>query len=270
MRELPSRGLSVFTTERGDRGPRVLFVPGAGADHVGWGLLMRALRDDVRGFAFDPRGTGRTAGDASQTGVHVLAADLAALIETFDEPVHVVAHSLGTRVAMAAAARLSDRVASLFLFGPWYRSDPFMQHRIEMLMEICLKGDRRIAAQTILWLLTSRALQVDEPERFAHYVDAMFLGQSATPWSTVVRQLGAGRESPVSEEEIAAIRCPVRVAIAEADRMIEPPASEALARRLGVDPVRFTGPRASHLAHVEMPDAVAAAVRAWLGEVVAG
>lgn len=269
MRELTSRGLTLYTTERGERGPRVLFVPGAGADHVGWGVAMRALRDEIRGFAFDPRGTGRTAGDASQTGVAVLAADLAALIETFDEPVHVVAHSLGTRVAMAAAARLGERVASLFLFGPWYRTDPFMEHRIEMLMEMCLKGERRIAAQTIMWLLTSRALQVDEPERFAQYVDAMFLGSAATPWSTVVRQLGAGRESPVSEEELGAIRCPVRVAIAEADRMIEPQASEALARRLGVEPVRFTGPRASHLAHVEMPDVFAAAVRTWLSQVSA-
>lgn len=265
--ELPTRGLTLYTSERGERGPRVLFVPGAGADHVGWGMTMRALREDIRAVAFDPRGTGRTTGDASQTGVDVLAADLLALIDALGEPVHIVAHSLGTRVSLLAASRAPEKIRSLFLFGPWYKSDAFMEHRADMMMEVCLKGDRRVAAQTLMWLLTSRALQVDEPERFSQYIDAMFLGPTATTWSTVVRQLRAGRDAPVSEEEIDAVECPVRVVLAEHDRMIEPPYSESLAARMGVDPVRLTGPRASHLAHVEMPDVFAQAVRQWLSEV---
>ena len=267
MIELDSRGLSVYTTRRGERGPLVLFVPGAGADHLGWGVAMRLLRDDARSVAYDPRGTGRTTGGAGPASVAVLADDLAALIDALGEPVHLVAHSLGTRVAMAAAARPGARVRSLFLFSPWYRSDPYMEHRQDMMHEICASGERRIAAQTLLWLLTSRALQTEEPERFEQYLDAMFLGPRATPWSTILAQLRAGREAPADEAELDRLTMPVRVVLAERDRMIEPEASEALATRLAVDPVRLTGPRASHLAHVEMPEAFVRALLDWLHEV---
>jgi pimeloyl-ACP methyl ester carboxylesterase len=269
--ELVGRGLTVYTTRRGERGPLVLFVPGAGADHVGWGTAMRLLREEIRAVAYDPRGTGRTRGDARDVGVETLAEDLVALLDAVadGERVHVVAHSLGTRVALSAAARAGGRVASLFLFAPWYRNDPYMDHRMDMLEALCALADRRLAAQTILWLLTSRTLQVDEPERFRQYLDAMFLGPAATPWETVVAQLRAGREAPIAEAELDRIACPVRVLVADQDRMIEPPASEALARRLGAGVVRLTGPRASHLAHVEMGEAFAQALRAWLGEVAA-
>lgn len=269
MIELGSRDLRVYTTRRGERGPLVLFVPGAGADHLAWGVTMRLLRDEVRGVAYDPRGTGRTLGDASAVGVAVLAADLVALVESLGEPVHLVAHSLGTRVAMAAAARRPDQVRSLFLFSPWYRSDPYMQHRQDMIHEVVHKGDRRVAAQTLLWLLTSRHLQVEEPERFEQYVEAMFLGARATPWPTILRQLEMGREAPIGDAELDRLTMPVRVVLAEHDRMIEPQASEALAARLGVEAVRLTGPRASHLAHVEMPEAFARLLAAWLGAVAA-
>jgi aminoacrylate hydrolase len=265
--ELASRGLSLYVTRRGDQGPLVVFVPGAGADHLGWGVSMRLLRDDVRSVAYDPRGTGRTGGDANQSGVEVLVGDLVALVDSLGEPVHLVAHSLGTRVAMGAAARAPERVRSLFLFAPWYRGDPFMDHRQDMLYEVCQKGDRRIAAQTLLWLLTSRALQVEEPERFDQYLEAMFLGERATPWPTILRQLRAGRDEPIGEDELDGLTVPVRVLVAEHDRMIEPPTSEALADRLGADVVRLSGPRASHLAHVEMAEAFAQLVRDWLGQV---
>lgn len=230
---------------------------------------MRRIQADARALAYDPRGTGRTGGDASQTGIEVLTADLLALIDALGEEVHLVAHSLGTRIAMAAAARAPERVRSLFLFAPWYRSDAFMEHRQDMMYEICMKGDRRVAAQTLLWLLTSRALQVEEPERFEQYMEAMFLGPRATPWSTVVRQLQAGRNAPIPDEELDRLAMPVAIVIAEHDRMIEPPASESLAQRLGVEPVRIAGPRASHLAHIEMADAFAQALETWLRRVAA-
>lgn len=269
MIELVSRGLSVYATRRGERGPLVVFVPGAGADHLAWGVPMRLLSDEIRAVAYDPRGTGRTAGDASQGGVEVLVDDLVALLDSLGESAHIVAHSLGTRVALGAAARGGGRVRSLFLFAPWYRSDPFMDHRQDMMHEVCRKGDRRVAAQTLLWLLTSRALQVEEPERFEQYLEAMFLGERATPWPTILRQLQAGREAPIGEDELDRLTMPVRVLLAEQDRMIEPPASEALAERLGAEVVRLSGPRASHLAHVEMPEAFARALRAWLAAVAA-
>lgn len=267
MIELRERALSVYTTRRGERGPLVLFVPGAGADHLGWGVVMRLLRDEIRAVAYDPRGTGRTRGDAGDSGIAVLAQDLIALIDVLGERVHLVAHSLGTRVALEAAARSPGSVASLFLFSPWYRSDAFMEHRQDMMYEVCTKGERRIAAQTLLWLLTSRTLQVEEPGRFDQYLEAMFLGPHATPWPTVVRQLQSGRHEPAREEDLDRITAPVHVVLAERDRMIEPEASEALARRLGADVTRLAGPRSSHLAHVEMAEPFAAALRRWLAEV---
>lgn|GEM_PF-5084300 len=265
--ELPARGLTVYTTQRGERGPLVLFVPGAGADHVGWGVVMRTLRDEIRAVAYDPRGTGRTRGDASQVGVEVLAGDLVAIVETLGEPVHVVAHSLGTRVALEAGAVSGERIASLTLFSPWYRTDPYFLHQAAMMQEIATRGDRRVAAQTLLWLLTSRALQVEEPERFEQFLDAMFLSAAATEWTTIVRQLRAGRESPVADATLDRVRVPVQVVVAEHDRMVDPAYSLALARRMDAPVVRLTGPRASHLAHVEMPIPFADAVRAFLARV---
>jgi len=269
--ELPTRNLRVWTSARGT-GETVLFVSGAGADHVGWGLTTRIVAQRYRTVVFDQRGTGRTQGTARGLSVPLLADDLAALMDAPEaapagEKIHVVAHSLGTRVALLATALRPDRVRSLTLFAPWDGEDAYLRRQTAIRHEFMTRGSREMAAEMLLFLLTSRALQNSEPERFRQFLDAMFLGPQAPPWDTIVEQLEIGLHWELTDETISRIRVPMLVVTAEHDHMTPRVYGEQMARRLRARHVTLRGERASHLAHVEMPEAFAQVVTAFLDRV---
>jgi pimeloyl-ACP methyl ester carboxylesterase len=261
----------VWVTQQG-QGPAVLFLSGAGADHVGWGLTARHLRTRYRTIAFDARGTGRTQGPALPVSVEVMAEDALALVEALlpGERVHLVGHSMGTRVALALALRLPQKAASLTLFAPWDDEDPYVQRQVALRQAVLRYLPRELAAELLLSLLTSRAFQVESPERFQAYLQAMFLGPHAPSWEVIREHLGMGSRWRIPADAAQRLGCPVLVVAAEEDRMVEPRDSESLARRLGARYAVLRGPHASHLAHVEMAETFASLVGSFLDEVEAG
>ncbi len=269
--ELGERNLRVWTSVRG-AGETVVLVSGAGADHVGWGLSSRLLSRRFRTVAFDQRGTGRTEGPREGLSVPLLAEDLAHLLDRGEiapegERVHVVGHSLGTRVALAACALRPERVKSLTLFAPWEGDDAYLARQTAIRHEMLTRGSRESAAEMLLFLLTSRTFQNQDPARFRQYLDAMFLGPEAPPWETIVEQLEIGLNWKLTDETIARIRVPILVITAEHDHMTPQVYGEAMAKRLRAPHVALRGERASHLAHVEMPEVFAEVVGTFLARV---
>jgi pimeloyl-ACP methyl ester carboxylesterase len=98
--------------------PAMLFLHGAGLDHSVWALLARAFAH--RGFAVlapDLPGHGRSAG-APLPSIAVMADWTAALIEAAGVgTARVVGHSMGSLVALEAAAGHSGRVSALALIA---------------------------------------------------------------------------------------------------------------------------------------------------------
>ncbi len=100
--------------------PGVVFVHGALHDHSVWGLQSRYLAHHGRAvLAVDLPGHGRSAG----TALDVPAAGrwLSALIESSGlQRCALVGHSMGSLIALEAAARLGARASALVMVGTAY------------------------------------------------------------------------------------------------------------------------------------------------------
>jgi pimeloyl-ACP methyl ester carboxylesterase len=103
--------------EQHGRGPDIVFLHGAGGNHLSWWQQVAEFSRAYRCTTFDARGWGLSRGDMA-VGRWSLGTDLVALLEHLGiERAHVVAQSMGGR-AVAGLARLApERVRSLVLGG---------------------------------------------------------------------------------------------------------------------------------------------------------
>jgi pimeloyl-ACP methyl ester carboxylesterase len=110
-------GISLFYEKYGS-GPSLVLVHGGFDDHhTNWARVKPLLAEQFEVYAAARRGRGET----QATEGHSLedeAADIAALIASIDQPVFLLGHSYGAQVALAAAARLPNRVRKLVLYEP--------------------------------------------------------------------------------------------------------------------------------------------------------
>jgi pimeloyl-ACP methyl ester carboxylesterase len=120
--ELRVDGRAVFAAT-GGRGfsrqePAVVLIHGAGMDHVVWALVARSLAHRGRSvLALDLPGHGRSAGPAL-TSILEMARWLIRLLDvTGIEEAALVGHSLGSLLALEAAALAATRVRRLALLG---------------------------------------------------------------------------------------------------------------------------------------------------------
>ncbi|MEO0763416.1 MAG: alpha/beta fold hydrolase BchO, partial [Pseudomonadota bacterium] len=87
---------------RGDRGPRVLLLHGAGASAHSWQGVMERLAPDHRLLAPDLPGHGFSdLGPGGRQSLPVMAAGVAALIDALEAPPDLIAgHSAGAAIAL--------------------------------------------------------------------------------------------------------------------------------------------------------------------------
>lgn len=104
-------------TGPGDDRVRIVYVHGLGGSSTNWTALMRELRDDADQFALDLPGFGESPPAGGHT-VGEYVADVIALVEEFDEPVHLVANSLGGMICVYVAAARPDLIETLSLVSP--------------------------------------------------------------------------------------------------------------------------------------------------------
>lgn len=99
------------------RGPDVVFLHGAGGNHLVWWQQVAAFSRSFRCTTFDARGWGLSSGDMA-IGRFSLGTDLVALLEHLGiESAHVIAQSMGGR-AVAGLTRLAPgRIRSIVLCG---------------------------------------------------------------------------------------------------------------------------------------------------------
>jgi pimeloyl-ACP methyl ester carboxylesterase len=101
-------------------GPPLLLVHGLAGSASVWGPFIKRLRNcGYTALAPDLPGSGYSDGSEGPLGVDGMADWIAELLEARGiSQTHVVAHSLGSQVALALARRHPDRVARLVLAGP--------------------------------------------------------------------------------------------------------------------------------------------------------
>lgn len=103
--------------EQHGTGPDIVFIHGAGGNHLVWWQQVAAFGAHFRCTVYDARGWGRSTGEMG-IGRWALGTDLVALIEHLGiARAHIVAQSMGGR-AVAGLSRLAPtRIHSLLLCG---------------------------------------------------------------------------------------------------------------------------------------------------------
>ena len=103
----------------GQDGDVVLLVHGYGGDRNSWLFLHEPLAARHRVYALDLPGHGTSSKDVGDGSVSLLVDAVLGVLDAVGvERAHLVGHSLGGAVAVAAAARHPERVHSLILIAP--------------------------------------------------------------------------------------------------------------------------------------------------------
>jgi pimeloyl-ACP methyl ester carboxylesterase len=101
---------------RSGQGPALVLVHAGTTDHHSWDPLLPTLTAHFTVYAMDRRGRGGS-GDSPAYAIEREFEDVAAVVDSFGEPVHLLGHSYGALCALGAA-RLTPNVAKLVLYEP--------------------------------------------------------------------------------------------------------------------------------------------------------
>lgn len=235
-------------------GPVVVMLPSLGRPAADLARLATALRAaGYRTALADLHGIGGSPPLPPGGSLRDIAADVLAAIGACDEPVAVVGHAFGNRVARCMAADRPDRVRSLVLLG-------------------C--GGRVPGAKSALAALTRCFdASLSEAEHLSAVADAFFApGHDPAVWrdgwhaAAAQAQRHAGTAIPVEHWWLPPAPLPV-LALVGADDRVSPPANAlSLAAALGERGRAEVIPDAGHALLPEQPEAVATAVIGWLKE----
>ncbi|QPF74257.1 alpha/beta hydrolase [Roseateles sp. DAIF2] len=247
--------------------PCVVFLHGALNDHSVWTLLARWFAHHGHGvLAPDLPGHGRSAG-APLASIPALGAWVGQLLEAAGvrQPAALVGHSMGSLIALEAAAQAPERSRALALVGTAYP----------------MKVSEAL-------LSTAR----EQPERAIAMVNSFsFSGLAAKPaypgpgaWlqggEIALKRRIQGRQSALNLfehdfrlcdgytgglEAAAKVRCPTRLILGERDQMTAPKQTAALVEALAAVKPQLLRLNAGHSLMAEAPDAMLRALRELLG-----
>jgi pyruvate dehydrogenase E2 component (dihydrolipoamide acetyltransferase) len=240
----------------GQDGEVVLLVHGYGGDRNSWLFLQEPLAARHRVYALDLPGHGTSSKDVGDGSVGVLADAVVGVLDSIGaERAHLVGHSLGGAVAVAAATRDPRRIASLTLiapsgFGPEINAaylrgfaDAQTRRELKPVVGQIFADESLVTRQVVDDLLAYKRLDgVDEA--LHALLGALLLPDSdaqRTDAATAVAAFGGA--------------VPVTVVWGSADRVI--PAAQAAAVPGAVSHL-VDG--AGHMPHMERPAAVQAAI----------
>jgi pyruvate dehydrogenase E2 component (dihydrolipoamide acetyltransferase) len=240
----------------GGDGEVVLLIHGYGGDRNSWLFLQEPLAARHRVYALDLPGHGTSSKEVGDGSVGVLADAVVGVLDSIGaERAHLVGHSLGGTVAVAATTRDPRRIASLTLiapsgFGPEINAaylrgfaDAQTRRELKPVVGQIFADESLVTRQVIDDLLAYKRLDgVDEA--LHALLGALLLPDSdaqRTDAATAVAAFGGA--------------VPVTVVWGSADRVI--PAAQAAAVPGAVSHL-VDG--AGHMPHMERPAAVQAAI----------
>jgi len=247
--------------------PAVVFLHGAMHDHSVWGLQTRYLAH--HGFSVlapDLPGHGASAGPALAS-VEACADWLLALLDTAGiGRAALVGHSMGSLVALEAAARLDERASHLVLIGP-----AFPMKVSDALLSTALEAPLKAIDMVNAFSHAGHAAKPSAPgpgfslhganralmRRLQAAHAAAGHGNLFHTDFLVCDRYAAGLEAA------ARVRCKSLLIVGTRDQMNAPKASTALAQALHGNVVSLP---AGHSLMGEAPDGVLNAIRSFLSE----
>ncbi len=245
--------------------PAVVMVHGAIDDHSVWALQSRSLAHHGCGvLAVDLPGHGRSAGPALAS-VEAAADWLLSLLAAAGvERALLVGHSMGSLIALEAAARLGERALGLVMVGTAYPMkvsaallDTALNEPLEAIDMVNAFSHSTLAAKPSapspgFWLRgNGRALNRRNQRGYAEAGHGNLFHHDFG----VCDRYGHGLEAA------ALVTCPVSFVLGQGDQMTTPGAARALGEALHAKTIRLP---AGHSLMGETPDGVLEAIRSLL------
>ncbi|MDE2166409.1 MAG: alpha/beta fold hydrolase [Alphaproteobacteria bacterium] len=239
--------------------PTVVLLHGAGMNHTIWAFQARTLAHHGRNvLAFDFPGHGGSAGPALET-IEVLADWLLRALATLDVACFRLAgHSMGSLVALEAAARAGAACEALALLGfvPQMRVHPD-------LLGAARAGAHLASELIVAWSFGLKNLTGGNPTPGVLLPDAALRLIEQTPAPSLAADLAACDRYQGALAAASAVRCPVLLLSGAQDRMT--PAKQAEAFTGNFAQARSIVLRdCGHMLMVEQPVAVLDSLRAIL------
>ena len=178
--------------EKAGEGPPLVLVHGNIDDHTYWEMVQPTLAKNFTVFAIDRRGRGKS-GDTADYRLELEFDDVAAVVDSIDQPVILLGHSYGALIGLEAALRTKN-LSKLILYEPPILKDPqevddSLVETIAKIETILSEGENEQAL--LLFLETLLEMSSDEIDlaRSTPYWQVMV---NAAP--TLPRELKGGAE----------------------------------------------------------------------------
>ena len=240
--DIQANGVRLHWTRTGGDLPRVALVHGLTDDGLCWTSVAKELEGDYDLLMVDARGHGRSEAPPAGYDPMTMAHDLLSACDALDfrEPV-LVGHSMGAVNSLVAAALRPDGVRAIFLEDPpglWAMTRPgAAQHAAEMRARIEGTAARSPEGMAAECRASYPRWSDEEIER---WVD----GQRRVRPETSQYIAGEGLAGFPWPDLLAAVKCPVRLALADPamDSALADDALAALRRYVPrAEAKRFTG-----------------------------
>lgn len=256
-------GKAVFAATGGTpfqrKRPCVVFVHGAGMDHIVWAMQARYFgHHGYAVLALDLPGHGASAGPALESIEETADWLLRVLDAAKLERATLVGHSMGGLVALAAAAAAPDRVEKLAILGG---SDKMPVAPV--LLELARADDPRAYDLMALWGHHLGAQIGGHPTPGLWLMGGSLRLLARAAQGVLATDLAACDAYGAGPEAAAKVRCPALLVIGELDVMTPPRAGRALAEAIAEAEVAMI-PAGGHLMLVEQPDASLDALRGFV------
>ncbi|TVQ93577.1 MAG: alpha/beta hydrolase [Bacteroidetes bacterium] len=160
-------GTEIAFKRTGSGPPLVLVHGGAGSNQKRWdiGGVRAALAGNYTVYAIDRRGRGGS-GDNGEYSLEREYEDVAAVVNSIDEPVTLLGHSLGANISLEAAL-LTNNIRRLILYEPAFATDDDVlvpEKLVTRVQNLIDKGDKEQAL--ILFMREVALLSQEETDIF--------------------------------------------------------------------------------------------------------
>ena len=265
--DVPGGPLAVL--EHSGAGVPVVLVPGFTGSKEDFRLVLAPLAAvGRRTVAIDLRGQYESPGpdDQEAYAVEALAADLLALLDTLEAPVHLVGHSFGGLVSRAAVLKRPEAVRSLTLMcsGPEALTGPRVE-LLPLIAPVLEQGGMPALVAAV------EALEADDPRTLALTPEVREFLRVRMLASSPAGLLGMAAGLTGEPDRVAELRAtgvPTLVLHGVADDAWTPAVQADMAERLGARYVVV--PDSLHSPAVENPGPTAAAMNDFFADVEAG
>lgn len=254
--------LHLNVVEQGS-GPPLLLVHGFPLDHAMWSGQIGELAKEFRVIAPDLRGFGQSEVTTGTVTMQQYADDLAKLLDALgvNEPVAFCGLSMGGYIAWQFVARHRNKLGALIVADSRAVADneKAAAGRKETADKVEKEGSKVVADAML-----AKLFPAGEIERGAPFVKATQAVMLAAPPEGVAAALRGMAERPDFTSELPKIDVPTLIICGEEDAIAPPAEMQAIAKAIpGAKYVGIAG--AGHMAPLEKPAEVNAAIRQFLG-----